>query len=634
MAQKTATRSLPQYEVCIAENVMVPMRDGVRLACDIYFPARNGQPLPGPWPVVLERTPYNKSDPDRRQRHGIFYAQRGYVAVLQDCRGCFASEGELFFLLQEPADGYDTLAWLVRQPWCNGKVGTFGTSYMAWTQMALATQRPPGLACMLPNMGGWNAWTSSVRHNGAFELRFMAWAFWHGSINQNKSLKCHPWIDAALAKADFREWLQRLPLRPGLSPLALLPPYEKWLFALYTQGDYNDFWKQPGLAIEEHQETFADVPVYLSGGWYDSYTRATLEAYQALAQAKKGPIKVIMGPWTHGDRTVEVSCAGDIELGAEAALPSHEEFRLRWFDRWLKGLPNGVEEEAPVKIFVMGGGSGVKNREGRLEHGGRWRDEKEWPLARTRYTPYYFHPNGLLSPQRPQVEQASTTYRFDPRDPVPTIGGNFSSLDYLKPPPPGVDLRLIPGLLRREPITPAGGFDQRTGPQFYGCKPPYLPLASRPDVVVFQTAPLERDVEVTGPITARIWFSSSAVDTDITVKLIDVYPPSASYPEGYALLLTDTILRCRYRKGKGGPGELLRPGEIYELVIPLYPTSNLFKAGHRIRVDISSSNFPRFDVNPNTGDPLGQERRWIVAENTIWHDVQRPSHIILPLIPA
>jgi uncharacterized protein len=628
-----AAVSLPQYDVVVVQDVPVPMRDGVRLACDIYFPAQGGQPLPGPWPVVLERTPYNKRDPERRERHGVFYAVRGYVAVLQDCRGCFASEGELFFLAQEANDGHDTLAWLVRQPWCNGKIGTFGTSYMAWAQMALATQSPPGLACMLPNMGGWNAWTSSVRHNGAFELRFLAWAFWHAALNQNRALKGQPWIEEALNRVDVRDWLRRLPLRPGLSPLALVPSYERWLFALLTRGDYDAFWRQPGLAPEEHLETFADVPIYLSGGWYDSYTRAVLEAYQALSGAKRGPVKVIMGPWTHGERTMEVSFAGDVEFGPEAALSSLEEFRLRWFDRWLKGVPNGVEEEPPVKIFVMGGGSGVRTREGRLDHGGRWRAEGEWPLARTRYTPFYFHPNGLLLPFPPTVERACTTYRFDPRDPVPTIGGNFSSLDYLRPLPAGVDPRLVPGSLRREPITPAGGFDQRTGPHFYGCSPPYLPLAARPDVLVFQTPPLEQDVEVTGPITAHLWFSSSAVDTDVTVKLIDVYPPSPSYPEGYALLLTDTILRCRYRNGKNGPGEVMRPGEIYHLVVPLYPTSNLFKAGHRIRVDISSSNFPRFDVNPNTGDPLGQERRWVVAENTLWHDGPRPSHILLPLIP-
>lgn len=213
------------------------------------------------------------------------------------------------------------------------------------------------------------------------------------------------------------------------------------------------------------------------------------------------------------------------------------------------------------------------------------------------------------------------------------MGGNFSSLDYLLPPPPDVDPKIAPSALRRAHITPQGGFDQREGPQFFGCEPPYLPLASRPDVLVFQTEPLEEDVEVTGPIEVKLWVSSSARDTDFTAKLIDVCPPNEDYPEGYDLNIGDSILRARYRDS-WSRGKEMEPGQIYPITVTLYPTSNLFKEGHRVRLDISSSNFPRFDVNPNTGEPLGQSRRTVVAENAIYHNRDHPSHAALPIIPV
>ncbi|MBI4336857.1 MAG: CocE/NonD family hydrolase [Chloroflexi bacterium] len=623
--------SKPDYDAVVLHDVMVPMQDGVRLATDVYRPARDGSPVPDPLPVILERTPYGKGQTERVQRCLIF-AQRGYVFVAQDCRGCFSSEGELYFLAQEPNDGYDTVEWAARQPWCNGKVGTMGTSYMSWTQSALATQNPPHLACMFLNMGGANAYTSTVRHGGAMELRFIAWAFWHAALNANRRLKHSPSVEKALNSSDFRAWLARWPIKRGQTELKVAPNYERWAFDLLTNTEYNAFWKQPGFAIQEHWDQHADVPMYFSGGWYDSYTRATLENYVGLSKRKKSQVRVIMGPWTHGDRTLEWTYAGDVDLGPQAALPSHEAFRLRWFDRWLKGIENGVEDEAPVRIFVMGGGSGRKNSEGRLEHGGRWRDEQEWPLARTRYTPYYLHFGSKLLAHPPKRERASSTYPFDPRHPVPTVGGNFSSLDYLKPLPVGVDPKLVPPAMRRDPICLVGGQDQRERPGVFGCQPPYLPLASRPDVLVFQTPPLEEAVEVTGPLTAKLWVSSSAPDTDFTVKLVDVYPPGADYPQAYALIITDSIIRARYRNSREKP-ELMEPGKVYELSVTMYPTSNLFAKGHRIRVDVSSSNFPRFDVNPNTGEPLGQNRRWQVAENTLWHDAARPSHILLPVVP-
>jgi putative CocE/NonD family hydrolase len=297
-----------------------------------------------------------------------------------------------------------------------------------------------------------------------------------------------------------------------------------------------------------------------------------------------------------------------VEFGPDAALDSYNDLRLRWFDRYLKGLETGIEAEPPVLLFVMGGGSGRKTVDGRLDHGGSWRWEQEWPLARTRFTPYYLQPDGRLDPQPPPAGAPPTAYRFDPANPVPTIGGNIS-----------VGYHLMPG----------GGFDQRCRPEIVGCRDA-LPLATRNDVLVFQTPPLPADLEVTGPITVRLWAASNCPDTDFTAKLIDVYPPNEDYPDGYALNLVDGIIRARFRNGFER-AELLEPGQVYELTIVLYPTSNRFKAGHRIRLDISSSNFPRFDVNPNTGDALGRSRLLRVAENTIYHDADHPSQIVLPI---
>ena len=620
----------PGSNLTITRDVMVQMRDQLKLATDVYYPSSKASSEP--LPVLLERTPYDKQDPERSAR-ASFFAAHGYVVVLQDCRGCYRSEGDLYFLANEPEDGYDTVEWIAAQDWCNGNVGTFGTSYMSWTQSALASQNPPHLSCMIPNMGGWNAHTSSVRQGGAFELRFMAWAFWHSAQNGSATLKQEPWLQAALNTGpSFREWLQRLPLQRGQTQLSLIPNYERWIFDIYTRGTYDDFWKQPGFAIEEFLDRHSDVPILLVGGWYDSYTRATLEAYGALSRSKKGPIKVIIGPWTHGTYTTEERTSGDVDLGDDAALDSFDRLHLRCFDAWLKHQDTGIDQEAPVQIFVMGSGSGRKTPAGQLDHGGYWRHEAEWPLARTSFTQFYLQGNGLLQTDLPPEDGERTTYRFDPDNPVPTIGGNFSSLSFLSPLPQKDDPDQPAGAERRQEITPCGGYDQRESELFFGCELPFLPLGSRPDVIVFQTPPLEEDVEITGPIEVKLWIASSAPDTYFTAKLIDCYPPSSDYPQGYALNLTDSILRARFASSREKE-VFLEPGRVYPLTIVLYPTSNRFKQGHLIRLDISSSNFPRFDVNPNTAEPLGQSRRQVQADNSIYHSRQFPSHIVLPIIP-
>ena len=301
------------------------------------------------------------------------------------------------------------------------------------------------------------------------------------------------------------------------------------------------------------------MPILIIGGWYDSYTRSTCKNYEGLAVRKQGPVRMLMGPWTHGTQTLEQSFAGDVEFGEDAALDDFRDLHLRYFDWALKGVDTGEANAPPVRIFAMGGGGGYRTSSGRLFHGGHWRDESEWPLARTNYTNYYLHGDATLSPEKPAADGGDTVYRFDPANPVPSIGGNVSSLSEVGPLPPGVSTSAnAPWRARVEQLMEPGGFDQVEGPEFYGCAPPYLPLGSRPDVLVFATEPLAEDVEVTGPIEVELWVSSSAPDTDFTAKLIDWYPPSRWYPHGYALNLTDSIVRLRYRNGRE-KGELLTP---------------------------------------------------------------------------
>ena len=628
-------RSAPEYDVVVERDVMVPMRDGALMATDIYRPALGGKVVEGRLPVLLNRTPYNKVDNERASGYNRWFAERGYIAVTQDCRGCYRSEGDVHFLLPEAEDGFDTLAWIKEQPGAGEKVGAWGTSWAAWTQTSMAALGPNNLAAMVPNMSGSNAYTSSVRHGGALELRFLAWAFWHSALNTQKRLKPDPHIAASLlsGKPSFRDWLTRLPIRPDETQLRHTPPYECWAIELTTAADYDDYWKHPSMNPSLYWDKYPDAATLYVGGWYDSYTRGTFESFVGHGDVASAPVRVLVGPWTHGGTMPERTYAGDVEFGESAALTDFRETHLGWFDAALKGGNDTIQPDAPVRIFVMGGGIGVKDGAGRLVHGGVWRDEQEWPLARTKFTNLFLLGNGMLEERAPTDGSSSTTYRFDPSNPVPSIGGNVSSLSSFKGLPSGAcDPESVPRAETLDEIMVAGGFDQMERAGIFGSKPPYLPVGSRPDVLVFQTAPLEEDLEVTGPIEVRLWVSSSAVDTDFTAKLIDVYPSSRWYPDGYRLNLTDSIMRLRYRNGDGVP-DFLTPGDVAEITITLYPTSNLFVRGHRIRLDVSSSNFPRFDVNPNTGEPIGRERRRAVADNTVYHEADRGSVLILPVMP-
>jgi hypothetical protein len=603
LRSQTETRQ----DVVVSRNVMVAMRDGVRLATDVYQPAVEGR-----YPAILERTPYGKDG----ARWPAYFVPRGYVAVVQDVRGRYGSEGRWRPLRDDVADGFDTAQWIARQSWSDGGIGTVGTSYAGGTQHALAISGAPALKALVPVDAMSNFGRYGVRHNGAFELRWLNWVFTLGNAIGTPNAQAaaeRAAADRAAVPAllelgtQVREYAKTLPLRPGLTALRLAPDYESWLVEAMGHGDYDAFWKDHGSSVVDHLAEYKDVPVYHVSGWYDSWgTQVANLNYVELHKTKKSQ-RLILGPWTHGGQGS--SHAGEAEFGPEAVVDMNA-LRLRWFDRWLKGTDNGVDREPPVRIFVMGAGEPRKTAEGRVFVGGRWRDEQEWPLARTVSTPYYIHAGGVLSPE-PPADAPPTRYLFDPRHPVPTIGGNVSSEGAL--------------MFR-------GAADQRCRRDFWACEGDARPLSARNDVLVFRTSPLERDLEVTGRLVVKLWASTSAPDTDFTAKLIDIYPPSADFPGGVDLNVGDGIVRGRYR---GGPGraEPMRPGEVYEMTIEMYPTSLVFRRGHRIRLDVSSSNFPRFDVNPNTGEPLNDQRRWAIAENAVYHDPRHPSRIVLPVIP-
>lgn len=596
------------YAVEVRKNVMVPMRDGVKLATDVYLPVEDGDVLDQKLPTILERRPYNKNG---CKSSGTYYASHGYAFIAQDTRGRYGSEGVWHMLTDDGIDGVDTTAWIGKQPWSNAEIGMIGTSYVGGTQHALAMEKAPELKTVIPVDAMSNLGYASMRNGGAFELRFWNWIY----LNAGKgSRQSHDPGTAAVLKemAENRvQYLFQLPLRKGTTPMKLASEYEDWLIAGMQHGANDDFWKQNNII--DYPEQYKDIPVYLVSGWYDSWSSNNTANFQALSKTIKGPVYMIMGPWIHGRQGSHSH--GQVDFGKEAAIADPLGWRKEWYDHWLKGIDNSVGTaapfETPVRIFVMGTGDGSRNQDGKLNHGGYWRNESEWPLKRTVYTKYHLQPEGGLSTQAPKAEQAATTFLFNPADPVPTIGGNISS---------GNDILV------------QGGWDQKGSEHIWNWKQP-IPLSARNDVIVFQTEPLAEDLEVTGELAVKLWISSDAKDTDFTAKLIDVYPPSSDFPGGFDLNMGDGIIRTRFRDSLKTE-KLMEPGTIYPVTIKLYPTSNVFKKGHRIRVDISSSNFPRFDINPNTGEPLNDNRRTQTANNTIYHDAEHPSHIVLPVIPA
>jgi putative CocE/NonD family hydrolase len=552
----------------IERNVPVKMRDGVILRADIYRPQAEGK-----FPVIVQRTPYNKSQP---LPFCYKAATAGYIAIAQDCRGRYASGGDWYPLANEFNDGYDTVEWAAALPYSNGKVGLFGGSYGGFTTLMGALAHPPHLAGFVSIEAGDGGYDGFIYRGGAFQQ-------WLAQSWTSTALAIDSLERATRKSLNVEQWSRTMPPAsyPVLEPVSgktVAPYFFDWL----RHPGYDDYWKQ--WSFEERYAGVTAPGVHV-GGWYDVFggpvprAYAGMRARAATREARQGQ-RLIMGPWAHGALFPK---AGDLDFGAAVKFDVGE-FGLQWFDHLLRGASNGLERQKPVRIFVMGENA--------------WRDEEEWPLARARETRYYLHANGkansvrgagVLNPQLPQSESADE-YVYDPADPVPTLGGG-----------------LCCGGIK------AGALDQ-------------TPVAERSDVLVYATPPLERELEVTGPVRLELYVSSSAVDTDFTGTLVDVWP------NGYAQNLTDGIQRARYRASPER-AEFLKPEGVARITVDLWATSNLFRAGHRLRIQISSSNFPRFDRNPNTGDDPSSATRTIKAINKVYHDRERPSAVVLPIVP-
>ncbi|MBM3941023.1 MAG: CocE/NonD family hydrolase, partial [SAR202 cluster bacterium] len=526
----------------------------------------------------------------------LFLAQQGYAVVSQDVRGRYDSPGTFNPFFQEFNDGNDTIVWCVAQPWSNGKVGTYGASYVGATQWLAAATQPPGLACMVPTVTGDDYYEGWTYQGGALQLGFIgSWSL-HSLVLENLDYQeqhegghYSHLRDTLIEAADtLPRSLDHWPLEqfPPLNGNAKLAPYfYEWL--RHPRDD--DFWRK--IRVRDFHSRIT-VPALNIGGWADIFINGTIKNYLGMRRHGGSPAardgqRLIIGPWTHSQIAASHSGERYNGLAATEMVMDLLEEHTRWYDYWLKGIDNGYMDEPPVRIFVMG-----ENE---------WRAEHEWPLARTQYVHYYLHSgghantlngDGTLSTATPWEGEAPDRFVYDPADPVQTRGGALCCFD---------------GLL------PAGFMDQRE-------------IETRPDVLVYTSAPLDRDLEVTGPVTVTLHAVTDAPDTDFTAKLVDVHE------SGVALALTDGIIRARYRLGTDA-ARPVAPNEAHEYRIELLATSNLFKKGHRIRLEVSSSNFPRFDRNPNTGAEPAQATAVQPAHQTILHAPQYPSRVTLPVIP-
>ncbi len=544
------------YKVLEELDVKVAMRDGIRLSTNIYRPDTTGS-----FPVILIRSPYGNGGNGNREGH--FFAQRGYVYIVQDTRGRYESEGPFYALQSEADDGCDMQEWVGRQSWCNGKIGTAGGSYVGFTQWMPAPCQHPFLKTMIPAVT-FSDFYSAAYQNGAFRLGL--WGPWSIEMTMPKLIsdeEVQSHMDSVLLSLPLLKMDEKMGWRiPFLRDWLLHPVRDKFWEATRVGNSYSNI----------------NASVYNIGGWYDILLGNTIDNYLKMTGDDiepeiRGKQKLLIGPWLHSWGKQQV---GEIDFGKEASF-NNREFQLRWFDNQLKEIDNGIMEEPPVKLFIMGAN--------------KWRFENEWPLERTHYTNYYFHSSGKantlygdgwLSRVKPD-EEPSDEFTYDPADPI---------------------------ISKQE----MGPYDQTS-------------IEKREDVLVFSTPQLTKDVEVTGPVSVVLYASTSAVNTDFTAKLTDVYP------DGRSIRICEGIIRASYRNPDKEPTNV-EPGEIYAYSIDLWATSNLFKAGHKIRVEISSSSFPRFNRNLNTGNNLATEMSMNKAQQVIYHSKEYPSCIILPVIES
>jgi putative CocE/NonD family hydrolase len=579
--QTTATVKFPppdvaeRTDILLDNRVPIRMRDGVSLYADVYRPVGNER-----YPVIVSRTPYSTERFPSAYEAGVYFSRRGYVYVFQDVRGRHESDGRWEPFFDDEHDGYDTVEWAARQPWSNGKVGMQGGSYLGHNQWRAAQAAPPSLVTIFPSVASTSIYHDWITLNGAWRLSFN---FGWGPVRQESRIMQNPGVHTVdgLHAIHYDEVQRHLPLNTMQQLVGRRARfYDDWL----ANPDYNAYWKP--LNVEDMFAKIA-VPVHTFGGWFDIFSQGTLRGYVGMSQ--KGPTErirrgsnIVIGPWGHGS----TQKTGDIDFGPTAHV-NEQALQLRWYDYWLKGIDNGLAAEPPVKLFVMG-----RNE---------WVLENEYPLARTEFRPLYFasggkansdRGDGRLTWQKPTGSSPADRFRYDPNDPVPSLGGNNCC---------GTP-------------TPAGPRDQR-------------PIEGRQDVLIYTSEPLPQEIEVTGPVKVVLHASSDAPDTDFVAKLVDVRPDGTSYN------MAEGIVRARYRDSVAAPTPLT-PGKVYRFEIDMVGTSVAFLKGHRIRVHVTSSHFPQFDRNPNTGARFGATTEVRVAEQTIVHDADHPSHILLPVIPA
>jgi predicted acyl esterase len=642
------TRDEDAVECVVLQDVMMPARDGVLLATDIYLPGHGGQPDDGPFPAILDRTPYDKSLRALTVNDPEYFVRRGYAYVFQDTRGHGKSAGDfaLWGVGHDGRDGYDAVEWISEQPWCNGQVATSGWSADCVTQLSLAVEAPPHLAAMFIAHGPSDFYSDLGSPSGALRwCHGVAYSFRNAFLD--RAVREDPVLAARIETeyANIEDWYLR---QPGRLKKVFdgVPSVERWFSAWLDNRDFNEYWKQPGYNFERYHSQFPDVPMFFMASWFDFFQRGTLRNYIGLAEAHTSPKYLLVTPSVHGPGPSRSPWQGEVSFGAHSPA-DWDALRLAFFDQHLLGMDTGHFDEPWAKLFVMGGGDGravdvqdsslsletygrwgtepASVARAKMNHGGGWLEAPAWPLTDAVATPFYLHPNGMLAADQPGEASSFSSYEFDPDDPCPQIGGDWTHRpQFIKQPGESA------------PMTSAfagpGPRDQVARRGWLGCSDD-LPLWARPDVLSFSTAPLTAPIEVVGDIRVVLYVSSSAVDTDFTAKLIDEYPPNPDYPRGFAMLLRDGIVRARYRDSIEH-AELMTPGEIYRVEIDLWSTANRFEAGHRIRLDVSSSCFPSYDVNPNTGEPIGFHTHSVVAINSVYHDVQHPSAISLPIRPA
>jgi len=551
-------------EIRIEFDQRVPMRDGITLSADVYRPIDSSGETKN-YPVILARTPYQKLS-ERMLVPAKYFAGRGYVFVAMDVRGRGDSDGVFVPYFNEGKDGYDAIEWCASQAWSDGNVGTIGSSYPGCIQWLAALQHPPHLRAMVVRVTTSDPFVETP--TGLPSPIHLCWLHYvSGRVNH------------LMEAVDWERVYEHLPLLTMDERAGRRNPYWR---ANIEHPQLDDYW-----APLCYQDKFdqVDVPVLHISGWYDdeqigtplNYTGMTTRGATPAARASQ---RLVMGPWGHVVNTE--SKLGEVDFGPQALIDLRAE-ELRWFNRWLKGYKSvtAAAEEFPVRIFVMGANE--------------WRDEREWPLARTQWTPFYLHSggransrfgDGTLSTTKPGDEPADT-YHYDPARPVPFITAPTSS--------------------------------QVGGPDDYSA------IERRDDVLVYVSEPLTEEIEVTGPIRVDLYASSSAPDTDFMAKLVDVWP------SGFTQRLCDGMVRARFRDGMDRPS-LIEPGKVYHYSIDCWNTSLCFKAGHRIGLEISSSAFPKYDRNLNTGAPLGVTTEMAVAEQRIYHDEEHPSAVVLPII--